>query len=141
MRGIGTRLFRSVDGTIDSYVQLTGIMNLTVPEMTRGATDITPLDTQDNTKKYEAGIADVGEAEFDLIYDQASSVQATLTADYDSGDTVFYKILYPDSSIQLFPGFTTKLGREIPKEESILRKLGLKAAGKVLEFATDTTVT
>jgi hypothetical protein len=140
MRGIGTRLFRSVDGTIDSYVQLTGIMNLTVPEMTRGATDITPLDTQDNTKKYEAGIADVGEAEFDLIYDQASSVQATLTADYDSGDTVFYKILYPDGSIQTFPGFTTKLGREIPKEESILRKLGLKAAGKVLEFSTDTTV-
>jgi hypothetical protein len=141
MRGIGTRLFRSVDGTIDTYTQLSGIMNLTVPEMTRGSTDITPLDTQDDVKEYEAGIGDVGEGEFDLIYDPSDVTQQTLKDDYDSGDTVFYKILYKDSSIQLFKGFTTKLGREIPKEESILRKIAFKASGKVLEFATDTTVT
>jgi hypothetical protein len=141
MRGIGTRLFRSTDGSVGSYDQLGGIMNLTIPEMTRGSTDITPLDVQDDTKEYEAGIIDVGESEFDLIYVKGSPAQALVVSDFDSGNTVFYKVLYKDGSIQLFKGFMMKLGREIPKEESILRKVGMKATGKVTENATDTTVT
>lgn len=141
MRGIGTRLYRSVDGTVDSYTQLGGIMDLTVPEMTRGATDITPLDVQDDTKIYEAGISDVGEAEFALIYDPNDATQSTLAGDYASGNTLFYKILYRDGSISLFKGFVTKLGMEIPKEESVLRKLTLKGAGAVTNNPTDNTVT
>lgn len=140
MRGIGTRLFRSVDGLVNTYTQLAGIMNLSVPEMTRGSTDITPLDTQEDIKEYEAGLGDVSEGEFDLIYDPASSTQVTLVGDYESGESLFYKVLYRDGSIQLFKGFVTKLGREIPKEESVLRKLSIKGTGKVLEFPTDTTV-
>lgn len=141
MRGVGTRLYRSVDGTVDSYTQLAGIMGLTIPEMTRGATDITPLDVQDDTKVYEAGMSDVGEAEFSLIFDASDVTQNQLDADYASGDTLFYKVLFRDGSIMLFKGFTTKLGAEIPKEESVLRKCTLKASGAVTTNATDNTVT
>ena len=105
MRAIGTRLFRSIDGTTDSYTQLSGIMDLTIPEQTRGATDITPLDTQDDRTQKESGMIDVGESEFSLLYDSGDATQNTLKADFDSGDTLFYKVLYRDGSIELFKGF------------------------------------
>ena len=140
MRAIGTRLFRSTDGAVDSYTQLAGIMDLTVPEQTRGATDITPLDTQDDRTQKESGMIDVGESEFSLRYDSADATQNTLKGDFDSGDTLYFKILYRDGSIDLFQGFVSKLGKETPKDGSVLRKIAITTSGSPLEFATDTTV-
>jgi hypothetical protein len=141
MRAIGTRLFRSPTGLIDTYVQLSGIMDLTIPEQTRAATDITPLDTQDDRTQKESGMIDVGESEFSLLYDSADATQTTLKADFDSGDTLFYKVVYRDGSIDLFKGFVSKLGKEVPKDGSVLRKMAITTSGAPTESNTDTTVT
>lgn len=140
MRGAGSQLWRSPDGTVDSYERLANIMDLSLPEMTRGATDITPIDVADDTKKYEAGMADIGDGEFNLLFDATDTTQSTVEADFDSGDTVYYKVLFRDGSIALFQGFINKLGIQVPKEESVLRSVGIKGSGKLVTSATDTTV-
>lgn len=140
MRSMGTQLFRSPDGAVGSYIQLAGIMDLTLPEETRGVTDITPLDNQDDRAQKESGMIDVGESEFALLYEPGDAAQVTIKDDFDTGNTVYYKVVFRDGSIQLFKGFVSKLGKELPKAESILRKVSIQATGITTENPTDNTL-
>lgn len=124
MIGAGTTFNRSDDGT--TYAQVTKVLDLTPPGMTRGSSEKSYLESATNSKSYEPGMIDPGEMEVTLEFDKADPAQIALKADFNTKANFFYKIIYPDNTFHSFEGHITDWGMELPKEETVVRKIKIK---------------
>ena len=126
MIGAGTTFNRSNDGTAMSWTQVTKVLELTPPGMTRGSSEKSYLESVDNAKSYEPGMIDPGEMEVTLEFEKGDAAQVALKADFNTKANFFYKIIYPDNTFHSFQGHITDWGIELPKEETVTRKIKIK---------------
>ena len=133
MIGAGSKFFRSDDGTALSWEQVSKVLDLTPPGMTRGSSEKSYLESVTNSKSYEPGMIDPGEMELVLEFDKADLAQVALKADFETKSNFHYKIVYPDNTFHSFQGHITDWGIELPKEETVSRKIKIKLATVIAE--------
>lgn len=126
MIGAGTRFYRSDDGEI--WEQIAKVMDLSPPGITRGSSEKTFLEDTNNSKSFEPGMIEPGECELSLEWDKTDPMQAKLKADLMTKSNFHYGIRFPDDSFDTWPGHITEWGKELPKEETIQRKVKFKLA-------------
>ncbi len=131
MIGAGTKLYRSNDGTV--WEQIAKVLDLSPPSITRGSSEKTYLEDTNNAKSFEPGMLEPGECEFALEWDKGDAMQAKLKADLLTKSNFHYGIRFPDDSFDKFEGHITDWGKELPKEETIQRKVKIKLATLVDE--------
>jgi hypothetical protein len=126
MIGAGTKFLRSDDGV--NYTQVTKVLDLTPPGMTRGSNEKSYLESATNSKSYEPGMIDPGEMEVTLEFEKGDPAQVELKADFNTQANFYYKLVYPDNTFHSFMGHITDWGMELPKEETVSRKIKIKLA-------------
>ena len=131
MIGAGTKLFRSDDGAV--WAQISKVLDLTPPGMTRGSSEKSYLESVTNAKSYEPGMIDPGEMEMTLEFDKADAAQAALKSDFTTQANFHYKLVYPDNTFHSFMGHITDWGMELPKEETVSRKVKIKLSTIITE--------
>lgn len=131
MIGASSRFYRSDDGT--TWTQVAKVLDLTPPSLTRGSTENTYLEDAGSTKSYEPGIIDPGECDLVLEWDKADAAQVALKSDFETKSNFHYGIRYPDNTFDTWQGHMTEWGKELPKEETIKRKVKFKLATTITE--------
>ena len=131
MIGAGTKFLRSDDGSV--YAQVTKVLDLTPPGMTRGSSEKTYLEATNNAKSYEPGMIDPGEMEVTLEFAKEDPAQVLLKADFNTKANFYYKVVYPDNTFHSFMGHITDWGMEVPKEETVTRKIKIKLSTVIAE--------
>jgi len=120
MIGAGTKFFRSNDGV--AWTQVTKVLDLTPPGMTRSSSEKSYLENTANAKSYEPGMIDPGEMEITLEFAKADAAQVALKGDFDTKSNFHYKVVYPDNTKHTFEGHITDWGIELPKKKPLLVK-------------------
>ena len=73
--GHGTLLQRGDGGDPETFTTVAEVLNISGPSLSRDTIDVTTMDSPDEWIEFIAGLNDVGEITFDLVYD---SVYATI---------------------------------------------------------------
>lgn len=129
-QGYKTKFYRSDDGGT-TYDQVAGMLDIEQNEVTRGSSDVTPIDGSSGYMDYDpVGLRDAGEVSLSLIWKKGDTGQAALAADLETDDNVNYQIEYPDGTTVEFLGHITGWGGAIPKDDKITRTVKFKLSGK-----------
>lgn len=133
MNGQGTTFGRSSDGI--SYSTMAKIADISAPEVTRGSSEQSYIDDPAGWKEHTPGLKDGGEIEATLKWNPDDTGQQELKADLELNDNVHYRIVYPDGTADEFMGHITSWGKDLSKEDDIMRKVKIKISGAVNEVA------
>lgn len=129
----GTTLERSSDGTSSGSFSTVGdIYNITFPNLSRDAIDVTTLGSTERWREFTTGLKDPGSMSATIEFDPGDSdVQAWLTS--INTDTVeYYKITAPDdgSTEWGFFGIVTDLSPGTPLDGRMEAEITIKLSGK-----------
>lgn len=140
-KGAGTTLWiynGSGEATKDplsdtDWTRLAMVKELQPGEITAESYDDTYLDDLDADWKATAqGEKSAGEANITLAWKPGEQGQKDLLAWFNSGDVRYYKIRYPNGTVDLFKGWISGLGKTIPAKEVITRTVKVTNTGKPL---------
>lgn len=113
------------------WTRLANIKELQPGEITAESYDDTYLDDLDADWKATAqGEKSAGEANITLAWKPGEQGQKDLLAWFKSGNVRYYKIRYPNGTVDVFKGWISGLGKTIPVKEVITRTVKVTNSGK-----------
>ncbi|MFI2810141.1 phage tail tube protein [Microbulbifer sp. JSM ZJ756] len=128
-QGYKTQFHRSDDGL--AYTQVAGMLEIEPNEVSRGSSDVTPIDGTSGYMDYDpAGLRDAGEVSITLIWNEGDTGQQALAADLESDANAYYKVIYPEGTEVEFIGHITGWGQSVPRDDKITRTVKFKISGK-----------
>jgi uncharacterized protein YjdB len=139
VKGAGTTLWLytgSGDGFSNplsdtDWNRLAKIKELTPGEMTAESYDDTYLDDEDADWNATAqGAKSAGDTSLTLAWKPGEQGQKDLVAWFNDGSVRFYKIKYPNGTVDVFRGWCSSLGKAIPAKEVITRTAKITNTGK-----------
>lgn len=139
VKGAGTTLLiftGSGDATAkplndDGWTRLAQIRELQPGEISAESYDDTWLDDPDADWKATAqGEKSAGEASITLAWKPGEQGQKDLLSWFHSGEVRYYKIRYPNGTVDLFRGWVSSLGKTIPAKEVITRTIKVTNSGR-----------
>lgn len=86
-----------------TWAEVTGLLGCTPPNKTRGDVETTHLGLSDAHKTFRSGLADSGVLAFSAKYD--TEVYADLFALFTGGDTIGWRVTYPDDETEVCDGY------------------------------------
>ncbi|MCU3440547.1 MULTISPECIES: phage tail protein [Enterobacter cloacae complex] len=111
--------------------RLAKIKELTPGEMTAESYDDTYLDDEDADWNATAqGAKSAGDTSFTLAWKPGEEGQKDLVAWFIDGSVRYYKIKYPNGTVDVFRGWCSSLGKAIPAKEVITRTAKITNTGK-----------
>lgn len=111
--------------------RLAKIKELTPGEMTAESYDDTYLDDEDADWNATAqGAKSAGDTSLTLAWKPGEQGQKDLVAWFNDGSVRFYKIKYPNGTVDVFRGWCSSLGKAIPAKEVITRTAKITNTGK-----------
>ena len=111
--------------------RLAKIKELTPGEMTAESYDDTYLDDADADWNATAqGAKSAGDTSFTLAWKPGEEGQKDLVSWFNDGDVRYYKIKYPNGTVDVFRGWCSSLGKAIPAKEVITRTAKITNTGK-----------
>ncbi|RKR64962.1 uncharacterized protein YjdB [Yokenella regensburgei] len=139
VKGAGTTLWLytgSGDGFANplsdtDWNRLAKIKELTPGEMTAESYDDTYLDDEDADWNATAqGAKSAGDTSLTLAWKPGEQGQKDLVVWFNDGSVRFYKIKYPNGTVDVFRGWCSSLGKAIPAKEVITRTAKITNTGK-----------
>lgn len=138
-KGAGTTLW-VYTGTGDStqdpfsetgFIRLAKIKSLEPGEITAASEDDSYLDDPDGDwENTTQGEKSSGETSITLAWLPGEEGQKDLIEWFDEGLPRFYKISYPNGTLDLFKGWISALGKSIPIKETMTRTVKIKNTGR-----------
>lgn len=125
------------------WTRLAKIKDLVPGDMTAESFDDTYLDDENADWASTAqGQKTAGDATFTLAWKPGESGQQDLIDWFNEGDVRAYKIKYPNGAVDVFKGWVSSLGKNIPLKETITRTVKITNSGKpsLAEEAGDAAV-
>lgn len=125
------------------WTRLAKIKDLVPGEMTAESFDDTYLDDENADWASTAqGQKTAGDATFTLAWKPGEIGQQDLVDWFNEGDVRAYKIKYPNGAVDVFNGWVSSLGKNIPVKETITRTVKITNSGKpsLAEESSDSTV-
>jgi uncharacterized protein YjdB len=98
--------------------------------MTAESYDDTYLDDEDADWNATAGAKSAGDTSFTLAWKPGEEGQKDLVAWFIDGSVRYYKIKYPNGTVDVFRGWCSSLGKAIPAKEVITRTAKITNTGK-----------
>lgn len=138
-KGAGTTLwiYTGAEETITDPLSETGftrlakIKSLEPGAITAASEDDSYLDDSNGDwENTSQGEKSSGEASATLAWLPGEAGQQDLVKWFDEGSTRFYKIAYPNGTVDLFKGWISELGKTIPIKETITRTVKIKNTGR-----------
>ncbi len=127
--GSGDATAKPLDDT--GWISLAKIRELQPGEISADSYDDTWLDDPDADWKATAqGEKSAGEASITLAWKPGEKGQKDLLAWFHSGEVRYYKIRYPNGTVDLFKGWVSSLGKTIPAKEVITRTIKVTNSGR-----------
>lgn len=128
--GKGTTLYYADDDVMTAPVKVGELVNVGQPEITSGSTDATHYESDSDFEESIATGWNVGsEIPFTINYEksQLNTLRGLIGLDK------YFKITYPDTSTDVFPGTITALGGgDIPLRDTIRSQGKIKIEGPVV---------
>lgn len=128
--GIGTK-FRRWDKTLSAWEDVSKVVNIDGPSMSRETVDSTTLDNTDGYRTFIGSLRDAGTVSFTMQFTRATYEK--MKADFESDVVQTYEILLPDAemtSLEL-DGLVTELPLSIEIDSIITCEVTIKISGKV----------
>ncbi|MTC29172.1 phage tail protein [Providencia alcalifaciens] len=113
------------------FTRLGKVKELQPGEITAASEDDSYLDDPNGDwENTTQGEKSSGEASITLAWKPGEEGQKDLVKWFDSGASRFYKIAYPNGTVDLFKGWVSGLGKTIPIKETITRTVKIKNTGR-----------
>lgn len=113
------------------WTRLAKVKELQPGEISAESYDDTYLDDADADWKSTAqGEKSAGEANITLAWKPGEQGQQDLVAWFDTGDVRYYKIRYPNGTVDVFKGWVSNLGKTVPAKEVITRTIKITNSGR-----------
>lgn len=138
IHGIGTLLKLGDGGSPETFSTISEVTELSGPSLEKETVEVTSHDTKANAssyKEYIEGVKDGGEVSLTLNFIPTDSTHGPtngLLAEYESGGTTNYKIVFPDSGSTTWtiPAICTGFEPEEPIDGQLTADVTLKVDGK-----------
>lgn len=129
--GLGTEFQRGDGNTSEGFTAIAEVIDIVGPGLTRSFYDVTHLGSSGGYREFISGFRDGGEYTFTLNFTRAE--YELIKADYDSDDSVNYKVVLPDTDATTleFAGFVTALPMTIPFDDKVTVNVTIKITGGV----------
>lgn len=113
------------------FTRLAKIKTLEPGAITAASEDDSYLDDPDGDwENTSQGEKSSGETSATLAWLPGEEGQKDLVKWFDGGGSRFYKIAYPNGTVDLFKGWISELGKSIPIKETITRSVKIKNTGR-----------
>lgn len=128
--GYGTQLLVEVSAVLTAIPQL---KDFTLPTGETDQIDVTAQDSPNRTKEYIAGFIETGELDAEFFFDPNNEVHQELWALKESGTTVSWQVIAPDTEDTTFDfeAFVTALEVNFPVEDALTCSMTIKLSGAV----------
>jgi predicted secreted protein len=118
------------------FVEIGEVTNISGPNLTRDAIDVTGIGSPDAYKEYIAGLKDSGEITIEMNFVPGSQSDALLHTLFEASGTFQFRITVPSGgspSGEQWTGsaFITALSPTVPVAEKMAKSVTLKVTGKV----------
>lgn len=124
MSAYGATFWRSLDGV--AFYQVTGLIDLTPPDLSRSTVDNTEPESEYEEKK--AGSKKAGDVSARFVAEGNPHV-AVFVDDFESDDPRWYRIDYGPNLSVIFSGFVTKVADDAPVSNRITRQITISITG------------
>jgi predicted secreted protein len=135
----GTLFKRDTDGA-GTFGTVANVSNLSGPNRTREAIEVTAHDSPDQYREFVKGLKDGGEVVVTINYNPGNSTHSQLDADFEEADLRAYQVvLLPgedDEHTWDITGLITDIGDEFPIDDRMEREITVKVSGKPTLTAT-----
>ena len=126
--GKGTTLSYGDSGSDSTFTALAEVVDMPMPEIsTPPKVDATHYESGEYKDYVSPGFKDVGDMEIEINY-EASQTETLIGL---VGQVKYWMVTLPDTATFIFPGFVSKLGGSIPKENVIKQKITLAITGAI----------
>lgn len=107
------------------------VADITGPEVSVEAVDVTTHDSPDRFNESLPGMADGGEVAFDLMFDPDTDGHERILALVAQRSLIEFALILPGASGQFeFTGFFTKAGPTFPVKDALKASASIKVSGK-----------
>lgn len=134
----GTQFKRNTTGS--TYVTIANVSDISGPDRSREAIEVTAHDSADQYREYAKGLKDGGSVELTLNYDPANTTHSALDSDFEEDDVRSYQVvILPGEANEYtwqFSALITDLGDEFPVDDKMERSVTVKISGKPTLTAT-----
>lgn len=123
-----------------SYVSVTNLGDISGPEVSVEAVDVTTHDSADGFTESIPGLADGGEVSFEIQFDPTSAAHETLYSDAGQRKIHNWRLQIPGflsttaGGYVQFPGFLTNVGLNFPLKGSITAPVKIKLSGAPIYY-------
>jgi predicted secreted protein len=135
----GTQFKRDSTGS-GAYVTIANVSNISGPDRSREAYDVTTHDSPDQYRQFTKGLKDGGEVALTINYDPANTGHAALDADFEEDSLRSYQVvILPGEADQYtwqFSAVITNISDEFPVDDKMEREVTFKISGKPTLTAT-----
>lgn len=132
MNGYGTKFYRSTDNV--TFTQISGLIDLEPPEITRETYETTLIDNSDSANGYKTfagALRDAGELSLNLAWDPDATGQQDLESDLSTDSARYYRVLYSEGTTITFCAVLTGFGQAVPINDRITRSCKFKLSGPI----------
>lgn len=126
--GHGT-VFERWDGT--TFVAVAEVFDINGPGMSRDVIEVTNYDSPNKWREKIAGLRDAGEVSFTLNF--LATSYTVFRDDFDSDDSVQYKITLPGGFNLTFNGFVTDLPLTVPVGDRVTMDVTIEISGAITD--------
>lgn len=114
-----------------AWIRLAKIKELTPGELSAQSEDDTYLDDEDaDWNQSRQGEKSAGETNLTLAWKPGEHGQQQLVDWFHGGHVLFYKIAYPNGTLDLFRGWISGLGKTVPAKEVMTRTVKITNTGR-----------
>lgn len=128
--GYGSTFGIGDDLSPPGYDTLAEVVSITPFGYSRGAVDVTTMDSTSAFREFVAGLTDPGEVSLELNFVPGTAAASTLLAEFDDRNVNEYRITFPDTSTFDFDGFCTGFSTEDPIDDKMSATATYKITGK-----------
>lgn len=129
----GSKLSTGDGASPEGFTQITGVVEINVPNPEVGDLDTTDHDTTNKTKTYEPGLTEPGDMSVMYKYDPTDAEQIALETARDAGTVGNYQTEVPTSPVdqQTFSAYVKSVEPATPIDGHYTKRATLKVAGAI----------
>lgn len=140
-KGAGTSFWRLKDGTDieaeadlavdDNWLVIAKVKDIQPGELTAEDDEDEYLDEEySEYKTSSSGQKDAGETQVTIAWMPGATDQKQLVTDFDDGLKTWYRIKYPNGSVDCFYGYINSLGKTVTSKDKMQRTVKIKNTAK-----------
>lgn len=127
----GTKIEYSANVSPASYTEIPHVRSISGPSETSDELEFTHLRSLGGRREYIQSFRDSDDLTLEMNYLAGNAVQAALRDAYESGDTLIFKVTYPDNGTAIFNGFVKARTTPAAVAELLVFNIVVRISGQV----------